>query len=215
MIDLHAHTLASDGVLLASELIRRAQAAGYRAIALTDHADESNLEGLVRQAVAAAASWAGEAIRVIPGVEITHVPPSRIAALAARARDLGARLVVVHGETVSEPVAPGTNAAAAACGAVDILAHPGLITPADAGAAASRGLFLEITARPGHSAANGHVAAAARAAHAPLILNTDAHQPGDLITLGQARTILLAAGLMPAEAAAAIANSERLLDRIA
>ncbi len=215
MIDLHAHTFASDGVLLASELIRRAQVAGYRALALTDHADESNLEELVRKAVAAAASWKGEGIRVLPGVEITHVPPARIALLATRARELGAKVVVVHGETVTEPVASGTNAAAASCPAVDILAHPGLITPEAAGAAAARGMYLEITARRGHSAANGHVAAAARAAGAPLILNTDAHEPGDLVSLDQARTILLAAGLSENEASAVLVNSERLIARIA
>jgi histidinol phosphatase-like PHP family hydrolase len=64
----------------------------------------------------------------IPGVELTHVAPRRIAPLAQRAKELGAGLVLVHGETISEPVRPGTNRAAVECPAVDILAHPGLIT---------------------------------------------------------------------------------------
>jgi hypothetical protein len=49
---------------------------------------------------------------LIPGVELTSVPPRKIAALAEKARSLGAKWVVVHGETIMEPVAPGTNRAA-------------------------------------------------------------------------------------------------------
>ena len=51
MIDLHTHTFASDGVLCPAELARRAEAAGLAAIAITDHADASNLERLVRETV--------------------------------------------------------------------------------------------------------------------------------------------------------------------
>ena len=35
--------------------------------------------------------------------------------------------VVVHGETLVEPVEPGTNRAAVSCPEVDILAHPGCL----------------------------------------------------------------------------------------
>jgi putative hydrolase len=215
MIDFHTHTFASDGVLVASELVRRAQTVGYRAIALTDHADESNLDDLVARALAAAAAWRGRGIAVIPGVELTHVSPDRIAPLAARAKKLGARVVVVHGETVVEPVAPGTNAAAIACPDIDLLAHPGLITAEDAAAAAARGLFLEITTRKGHSLANGHVASRARRAGAPLLLNTDSHEPGDLCTVSWALTVLAAAGLDRGEADQVFANAERLAKRVA
>jgi putative hydrolase len=214
MIDFHTHTFASDGVLVASELVRRAQAIGYRAIALTDHADESNLDDLVARALLASASWQGRGITVIPGVELTHVPPDRIAPLAERAKKLGARVVVVHGETVVEPVAPGTNAAAIACLEVDILAHPGLISLEDAVIAATRGLYLEITTRKGHSLGNGHVAASARRAGAPLLLNTDSHEPGDLCTVAWARTVLAAAGLDRGESDQVFANAERLAQRV-
>jgi len=44
MIDLHTHTTFSDGELIPAELARRAAKAGYRAMAMTDHADFSNLE---------------------------------------------------------------------------------------------------------------------------------------------------------------------------
>ncbi|WP_429885909.1 PHP domain-containing protein, partial [Geoalkalibacter halelectricus] len=44
MIDLHTHTLFSDGELIPAELIRRAAVAGYTALAITDHVDLSNLD---------------------------------------------------------------------------------------------------------------------------------------------------------------------------
>ncbi|MFY9194440.1 MAG: PHP domain-containing protein, partial [Methanoculleus sp.] len=47
MYDLHTHTILSDGELLPTELIRRAAVLGYSTIAITDHADASNLAGLV------------------------------------------------------------------------------------------------------------------------------------------------------------------------
>ena len=212
MIDLHTHTFASDGVLVPSELIRRALVAGYRAIAITDHADESNIEELIEKAVKAADIWNEQGtIQVVPGIEITHVPPSQIAPMASFARDLGARLVVVHGETITEPVAPGTNSAAVACHDVDILAHPGLISSSDAKTAAENGVYLEISTRKVHAMANGRVAFEALTADAKLILNTDAHAPQDLIDVDWARTILEAAGLNEEEVDTALANSEELL----
>jgi len=215
LIDLHTHTFASDGVLLPSELIRRAVAAGYRAIGITDHGDETNLEDLLRRAKKAAEVWeADKDIVVLPGVEITHVPPDRIPQLAARARELGAKVVVVHGETITEPVAPGTNAAAVRCRDVDILAHPGLLTEEDAAEAARNNVLMEITSRKGHSAANGRVAAVAAKAGAGLIFGTDCHAPGDLATEAHARKVLLAAGIAEAEIDNVFRNASELLDRI-
>ena len=215
IIDLHTHTFASDGVLLPSELIRRAIAAGYRAIGITDHGDETNLEDLLQRSIHAAQVWADNAdILVLPGVEITHVPPDRIPALAARARELGAKVVVVHGETVTEPVAPGTNAAAVRCPDVDILAHPGLLSEEDAAAAARNNVYLEITARKGHSAANGRVASVAVKTGASLLFGTDTHGPGDLATADHARKILLAAGMPEDSVDEVFTNAEKLLNRI-
>ena len=215
LIDLHTHTFASDGVLLPSELIRRAIAAGYRAIGITDHGDETNMEDLLQKAVKAAEVWAENGkIVVIPGVEITHVPPDRIPVLAARARELGAKVVLVHGETVTEPVAPGTNAAAVRCRDVDILAHPGLLSEEDANAAAQNNVYLEITSRKGHSAANGRVALMAERTGAKLLFGTDGHGPGDLADEAHARQILLAAGIEEDKLEEILANAERLLKRI-
>ena len=43
MIDLHTHSLFSDGALVPSEHVRRVEVLGYEAIAITDHADDSNI----------------------------------------------------------------------------------------------------------------------------------------------------------------------------
>ena len=178
-----------------SELIRRATAFGYKAIAITDHVDSSNIDFVVPRIVNAIKKIKPYiSIDAIPGAEITHVPPKLIPDLVKEARYLGARIVVVHGETIVEPVAPGTNRAAIEANA-DILAHPGLISEQDLLLAKEKGVTLEITARKGHSLANGYVAKEAIRFGIPLCINTDAHSPSDLITRDMARTILLASGI--------------------
>ena len=105
MIDLHTHTLFSDGALIPAETARRAFVAGYKAIALTDHVDDSNIDFVIPRMVRVCGKLSEKGdIFVIPGVELTHVDPSDIASLAAEARKLGAKIVVVHGETLTEPV---------------------------------------------------------------------------------------------------------------
>lgn len=213
MIDLHTHTIFSDGELLPSELVRRASVIGYQALAITDHADFTNLELLIDAAKKARYLENSYGIIVIPGVEITHVPPEYIAHLARKAKELGAEIVVVHGETPAEPVAPGTNRAAASCKDVDIIAHPGFIELDDARQAAANGIALEITARSGHNMTNGHVARVAREAKAMMIVDTDAHAPGDLICRERARAVAMGAGLDETEASQVIENSGSLLKR--
>jgi histidinol phosphatase-like PHP family hydrolase len=136
-----------------------------------------------------------------------------IADTAREARALGAQLVVCHGETIAEPVAPGTNRAALEAD-IDILAHPGLMTEEEAQLAARRGICLEITTRKGHSLTNGHVARLALAAGAPLVINTDSHAPGDLTPLDQARRIALGAGLTEAQFQQARQNSADLVRKL-
>lgn len=195
MIDLHTHSIFSDGVLVPSELVRRAEVHGVEAIAITDHADASNLDFIIPRIVTVAETLNDvKHIRVIPGIELTHIPPSQIRLLADQARSLGAKVIVLHGETIAEPVMLGTNRAGLRSD-IDILAHPGLITDEEAAMAAENGVFLEITARKGHSLTNGHVAKLAKKHGAELVLNTDAHEPSDLITEQQARQIALGAGL--------------------
>jgi histidinol phosphatase-like PHP family hydrolase len=213
-IDLHTHTFYSDGVLLPSEQLRRAVVKGYGAIAITDHADASNLEDLLTALHRFADQQRDDFDLVfIPGVELTHVAPQSIASLARRAKDLGAGLVVVHGETIVEPVAPGTNGASVACPDVDILAHPGLITAEQASLAAANGVYLELTSRGGHSLSNGHVARVARETGASLVLNTDAHRPGDMIDQDFARQVAASAGLSEDEVYAATVTNPLALVR--
>ncbi len=213
MIDLHTHTLFSDGELIPAELTRRAAVAGYRALAMTDHADRSNMDLIIPRLLGVAgdlgASWG---LTVLAGIELTHIPPADIAEAAREARRLGAQIIVCHGETIVEPVAPGTNLAALAAD-IDILSHPGLITAEEAALAAERGVCLELTTRKGHSLTNGHVAAMARAAGAKLVINNDAHAPGDLTSPAQARRIGRGAGLSEAEVDQCLRHSEELVRR--
>lgn len=213
VIDLHTHSIFSDGELIPSEMARRAQDRGYRALAITDHGDHSNVDFLVPR-VAKACRKLSDALGmpVIPGIELTHVPPEYIAELVREARDLGARIVVVHGETIAEPVLPGTNRAAIEA-AVDILAHPGLISETDVMRAREQGVYLEISARKGHSLTNGHVLGLARRFEVPLVLNTDSHGPQDLITRDQAIRVALGAGMNLREVEVMMRNSEEIVRR--
>jgi histidinol phosphatase-like PHP family hydrolase len=214
MIDLHTHTTFSDGELIPAELARRAAKAGYRAMAMTDHADFSNLDLIltnIGRFVAETGPFLG--VTVITGVEITHVPPPLVPHMVEMARERGAQLVVVHGETIVEPVEIGTNLAAIEAG-VDILAHPGLITPEEAALAAERGVALEITTRKGHSLTNGHVAAMARRFGARLVIDNDAHAPDDLVSQDRRKKVALGAGLTHEEYLRAEANSRDIVSRI-
>lgn len=214
MIDLHTHTLFSDGELIPFELIRRAQAIGYNAIAITDHVDSSNIDFIVPRIVKALNKIKGfVSIDVIPGAEITHVPPELIPELIKEARALGAKVVVVHGETIVEPVLKGTNRAAIEAGA-DILSHPGIITTEDILFAKEKGgIAFEITSRKGHCLSNGHVAKEAIKFGVPLIINTDAHSPSDLITKETAEKILLSAGIDETRLAAVFEASKSIVEK--
>ena len=213
MIDLHTHTVFSDGELIPFELARRAAVAGYRALAITDHGDFSNMD-LIIPRLSRIAHDLGKSLglAVIPGIELTHIPPAMIAEAAAEARSLGAKLVVLHGETIVEPVAPGTNRAAIEAG-IDIRSHPGLLTAEEAALAAQGGVCLEITTRKGHSLTNGHVAKLALAAGAKLVINNDAHAPGDLVSLEMARKVALGAGLSEEQFEQCRRNSAELVFR--
>jgi histidinol phosphatase-like PHP family hydrolase len=177
------------------ELIRRACVAGYRAVGLADHGGLGSLsrfaQELSQDCALARDRWR---IMALPGVELTHVPAAAVAEVARAAKEAGLWLVIVHGETISEPVEEGTNLAAVSCDDVDILAHPGLITLEEAELAARNGVFLELSAKPAHAAANGQVAKMARLAGAKLIVNSDSHEL-DFLSEEQARRIALAAGL--------------------
>ena len=210
MIDLHTHTFLSDGVLALAELARRCQAVGYRGLVISDHCDHANIEFVVRAACRFCGASAGHygAMRILPGCEITHVPPALIPGLVDQARALGAAVVLVHGQTIVEPVAEGTNRAAILAGA-DVLAHPGLVSEDDVRLAAGRGVLLEISGRQGHSLTNGYVARLALEHGAGLSFGSDGHEPGEYPSLEQARQIALGAGLSAQQVAEMFANNAR------
>jgi len=239
--DFHTHTVFSDGGMIPAGLMQRAIVRGCLGLAITDHVDSSNLEwafenllkfveelgqewqpGIVPGADVTTAplntldsgtlakNWH---LPLIPGVELTSVPPRKIATLAEKARSLGARWIVVHGETIMEPVAPRTNRAAIEAG-VDLLSHPGLITPEDAARAAELGVHLEITTHKGHGMANGWVAQRARESGAKLLLNTDCHISADMLDAKQRRAIAFGAGLTAEEVDRIWENGRRIIARI-
>jgi histidinol phosphatase-like PHP family hydrolase len=213
MIDLHTHTFFSDGELGPAELVRRAAVAGYRALAITDHADQSNIISLLtRLRPVVGELGAANGLTLLAGAELTHVPPKMIADVVKMARDNGAQILSVHGETIVEPVIDGTNRAAIEAG-VDILAHPGLISVEDVQLAAEKGVFLEVTTRKGHSLTNGHVVRLALQYGAGLVINNDAHAPGDLFSLAMARKVALGAGMTLDQFDEAQANSWLLVKR--
>jgi putative hydrolase len=213
VIDLHTHSIFSDGELIPSELARRAKVTGYGALAITDHGDHSNFDFIISRIVKVCQKLTEAlAMQVIPGIELTHIPPEYIYDLAVEARHAGAKIIVVHGETIVEPVSAGTNAAALKA-PIDILAHPGLITKDEAMEAARNSIYLEITTRKGHSLTNGHVVKMARQAKAPLVLNSDSHAPHDLVHKDMARRIALGAGLTGAETEVMFRNSAALVKK--
>ncbi|MEN6318737.1 MAG: histidinol phosphate phosphatase domain-containing protein [Syntrophaceae bacterium] len=214
MIDLHTHSIFSDGELIPSELARRAQVAGYCAIAITDHGDHSNIDFIITRLVKVCQKLTDTYdIQVIPGIELTHVPPQYIADLAIEARQYGAQIIIVHGETIVEPVIAGTNMAAL-ISPIDILAHPGLITEEEALTAARNSIYLEITTRKGHSLTNGHVTRMARQSKAQLILNNDAHSSQDLVSKETAVKIALGTGMTMEETDIMFRNSEILVQKV-
>jgi histidinol phosphatase-like PHP family hydrolase len=204
------HTFYSDGVLGPSEVAQRARVSvSCRAIAITDHVDLSNVSYVTEAIVRFCEEDHG--LRILPGVEVTHVRPLQIEKVIRLAREGGAKVVIVHGETIIEPVEEGTNAAAISAG-VDIIAHPGLITAEIAKRAAEAGVALEISGRRGHGSANGHVARMAGEAGATLVFNTDSHAPGDMMDRVMAIRVLIGAGMDEKSAIAVLANSEKIVE---
>jgi len=210
--DFHTHTSLSDGDLSPIEMVRRAMTNGYSAIALTDHAAVGDMQRIIPEIIQVCAMarqyWK---ILAIPGIELTHVPAKAIAETAQKAKELGAWIVVVHGETIVEPVEKGTNLAALKSAHVDILAHPGLLTQEEAELASARDIFIEISARKGHSLTNGHVAKLAWKAGAKLLVDSDAHTDSNLLTDDFARAVILGTGLDESVCQTVLADNPQIL----
>jgi histidinol phosphatase-like PHP family hydrolase len=196
MFNLHCHSLLSDGVLLPSEISMRYLHAGYKIIAITDHVDYSNIEFVVKSIVKFTKHWPAKniPITVLPGIELSHLPPEQFSPLAKYARKKGIKIIVAHGESPVEPVIKGANRAALEAD-IDILAHPGLITEENVLIAKKKNIFLEITSRRGHSNTNAHVAQLALKVGAKLVLNHDSHTPEDIISPAELVSVGMQAGL--------------------
>ncbi len=210
MIDLHLHSAFSDGELIPSEIIRRMSHIGNEGLAITDHADFSNIEWILGNLRKLMNLRDDYELSALFGIELTHIPPELMGRAVELARKEGAEIIVVHGESIAEPVKSGTNLAAVQED-LDILAHPGLIEEETAELAASNGVYLEISARRGHSLTNGHVAKVAQKLGCELVINTDSHSPSDFITTERARAILRGAGLAQKDVEKVFGNSEKLL----
>lgn len=194
--DFHTHTFLSDGENSPIELVRFAVVFGYRFIALTDHGSYSNLDFIIsrlkKDCQLAEKYWD---INAIPGVELTNVPSKSIDDMAKAAKELGARIVVAHGESIVENVEPGTNLEAVKSKYVDLLAHPGILKLEEARLAAKNGIFVEISSRAGHSLTNGVVANVGREAGVKFLINSDAHSNNDLFKSDMQERVGLGSGL--------------------
>lgn len=212
MYDFHTHSLLSDGELLPSELARRYEAKGYKAIAITDHTDASNIKMIVPAIVEFCKRWPKNRIKVIPGIELTHIPLEHFDSLIRFARKKGIKIIVAHGQTLCEPVFEGTNLKALNSD-IDILAHPGNISESEVRLAKKRGIFLEVTTRKGHNATNRHVVRLARKHKAHLVINNDAHAPEDIISIKRLKQFASNVGLSASDVASIWNMSEQLLSK--
>ncbi len=210
MVDLHTHSLLSDGTCSPEELVRFCEEAGYRMLVVADHVGLSTAAVVIPQIVELCKSLRGKmSLKVLPGCEITHVRPELIRRAVTLARSLGAAVVVGHGETIVEPVLKGTNRAFIEAG-VDVVAHPGLLELSDAQLAAEKGVCLEISGRKGHSFTNGRVLDMSRRTGARLVFGSDGHAPGDYPSRRMAESIAFGAGMKPEEVDAMFVNAEEL-----
>jgi len=217
-IDFHIHSIFSDGSLLPAAIATEAAVKGHEAIAISDHVDASNLEEVIA-ALTKFVKKQGNTlpVKVFPGVELSYLRPDIIKDYAKQARRLGAKIVIVHGQSPVEPVIPGTNIEALKLkGLVDILAHPGnTLTEEEARLAKESGIFLELSTRKGHRDGNRHVADIAKRTGAKMLVDTDSHSEADLITQEQALMVAMDAGLNEEEAIKVIKDNPReLLARI-
>ena len=196
MFDFHIHVAVSGG-LLPAEAMLLARNAGFIAVGLVVRADQATLPVLLpglADMVKNASLYAG--IEAFAGVELIHVPPALLPDAVAKARELGAALVLGHGEGIpcsaTDTAERGGNLAAIEAG-VDILARPGLIPAEDAARAAERGVLLELSLAPRHSLANGHVALMAARHGCGVIIGGNFGKAADFVSPQATRALYRAA----------------------
>ncbi|MBV9279920.1 MAG: PHP domain-containing protein, partial [Chloroflexi bacterium] len=152
LIDLHSHSTLSDGTPSIEGMVAAAERRGYAAYALTDHAHGSDpgygdLATAVRDEVERLVPHTG--MHLFAGVELTDFPPPLIPQAARRGPGGGGARRVPDAPRPARDERRGR-----ALPDADILAHPGLLSPEDAQAAAAHDIYLEVSARHGHDYAN-------------------------------------------------------------
>lgn len=213
MIDLHTHTFMSDGILSISELVYREKLAGYEAIAITDHVDQSNYKEIIDSTKLVQKTLTQEyKIKVLSGVEITYVPIKNIKDLAYQCRSYGAEIIIVHGESPVENVPVGTNLEAIKA-KIDILAHPGYITDEAVRLAKKNNVYLEISTRTGHGKTNGFVFEKAKKFGAKLVCNNDVHYPENILKKTQILEILKNFNIIENDYSIMLENSKKIIKK--
>src|SRR5438552_3665091 len=81
-IDLHSHTLRSDGILTPHELVEEAAAVGVRLLSITDHDTLAGVRELRRGRLPAG-------LELLPGVELNAVAGDRVDLLHEEIHILG------------------------------------------------------------------------------------------------------------------------------
>ena len=118
MIDAHVHIAPGGGGsgLLPAEALRLAALRGFRAVGLIVRSDggfDVSLR-LLSERVQGLSLFVN--VEAFVGVELVHVPPALLPDAVTEARQAGAELVLVHGESLADAVAEGTNLAAVEAG---------------------------------------------------------------------------------------------------
>jgi histidinol phosphatase-like PHP family hydrolase len=197
IIDLHSHTFHSDGIATPTELIRYAQVAGYSVFAITDHVDLTNYKQVI-DSILTLKNVNFYPLIFIPGIEITHVLPDDISKIVNYARKMGIKWIGVHGETPTEPVIEGTNYAAIES-RVDFLAHPGFITGTELKLAVKNNVWIELTARNGHSLTNGYIYQKGKNLGVNFIISSDSHKTSELFSKERYIATALGSGMSEGE----------------
>ena len=178
MTDFHISIHQGFGVASA---LRYASLAGIRFAGLVIPSDGTDLSRIADFSAQVRRLSLYANVEAWAGVELCHIPPALLPEAVREAREAGARLVLVYGESIMDQVDQGTNFAAIEAGA-DIVTHPGLVDAEAAAFAAERGVALEFTSCPRHALANAHTASMAMKHGALLVRGSNASRAEDLTT---------------------------------
>ncbi len=216
--DLHCHSDWSDGAAALETMVQAAVARGRRYLAITDHSQSLgvarglSVERLQEQWAALADLQARfPQIRLLRGIELEIRPDGTLDYPDEVLRQCDFVTASIHsGFQQSRERITARLVAALAHPLVDAVSHPrGRIIGGRAGyeldleaviaAAARYGKALEINANPNRLDLDDRSARRAAEQGVPLLINTDAHAPGDFDLLRYGVAVARRAGLGPAQ----------------